>query len=658
MRVGALCARQADHELAAEATDHPQLLWSFPSSIFGVILVGAVTSRNVFCFERLRLAGLLLAWAGAGFYLWHFAGRGWIPHDDGMLAQIAERILAGELPHRDFDDPYSGGLGYLHAMTFMAFGVRILSLRILLFLAALAWIPAVFFVARRFVSPSGAIVVTALAVVWTVPNYFASLPSYYNLFFATWGTVALLRHVDTNSRLWLFIAGLCGGLSFTIKSAGLYFIGAAITFLLYREQLEHHGTERRSQAVFAAKAFFGTLFVTLLAGLVAARPGIPEFLHFFVPGTSLIALLLWTEWSDGRGPASERMRRTTHLMLPFLSGVALPFALLISPYVLTGSLSTWYEGVVVAPRSRFSAATMELPELVTMLAALPYGFLLVADTSRRRVLNRRWGIVVSAAAAFVGLLAVAGGSVAPIYRSVWYSVRHLTVPIVLAAGLVLVDGDHRRLSPTARQELYLLALLAALMPLVQIPFSAAIYFCYAAPFLLLAGLAVVRHSPTRRHWVHPILLSGYLLFAIIWTNTNYVWALGTHHQRYDFVNASIIPRAGITMMASERAEYANVVGLIQEVNRRNRYIYAAPDCPEIYFLSGTRNPTRTLYEFLRPATRTTETLDLLERDGIDVVVINRSPGFSGPLDPTLVQVFERKYPYWAEAGRFVVRWRL
>ncbi len=601
----------------------------------------------------------LPALAVAAIYLWRFVGRGWIPHDEGMLAQIAERILAGQLPHRDFEDPYTGGLGYLHAMSFLVFGVRMLSLRIVLFLAALAWMPAVFAVSRRFVSPSSAAFVTAAAVVWTLPNYFASMPSYYNLFLATWGAAALLRHLDTNSRSSLFIAGLCGGLSFLIKSSGAYFIGAGILFLLYREQLQQQqqrSAEQRPPAVFVAKTAFGLFFLSGLAGLVAAHPGTTEFLHFFLPGAALIAVLLSSEWSDGRGGASERMRGAALLVLPFLAGVLLPITSFIVPYVVTGSVGAWYDGVFVAPRLRFDSAGAALPPLITMLAALPYGLVLVAGASRWRMLDRRVGIVLLTAPAVIAVLAVAGGAVDPIYRLGWYSVRHLVVPIVLAACLLLVSEKHR-VPLSARQELYLLASLASLMPLVQIPYSAAIYFCYAAPFLLLAALAVVRSSSTRRHWVHPVVLGSCLLFAVIWTNTNYVWTLGTHHLRYTFVDAPLLSRAGIAMTAGDRAAYTNVVELIQQANGGKRYIYAGPDCPEVYFLSGTSNPTRTLYEFLHPM-NVDETLEVLDRHGIDVVVINQRAEFSGPLDSRLADAFEKRYPYSAPAGRFMVRWRL
>jgi len=135
-----------------------------------------------------------------------------------------------------------------------------------------------------------------------------------------------------------------------------------------------------------------------------------------------------------------------------------------------------------------------------------------------------------------------------------------------------------------------------------------------------------------------------------------VWTLGGEHLRYRFVSTAVVPRAGITMSPDDRIQYAQLVGLIQQANRGKRYIYAGPDCPEVYFLSGTSNPTRTLYEFLRPA-RPSDTIRLLEQRGVDVVVINHAPGFSGPLNPTLARAFERRYPYSAVAGHFVVRWR-
>jgi hypothetical protein len=88
-------------------------------------------------------------------------------------------------------------------------------------------------------------------------------------------------------------------------------------------------------------------------------------------------------------------------------------------------------------------------------------------------------------------------------------------------------------------------------------------------------------------------------------------------------------------------------------------VFATPDCPEVYFLSGTRNPTGDLYEFLRGARRgVTETLELIEHHHINLIVINRAPHFSGPIDPALETALESRFPHSEMVGRFVVRWRI
>jgi len=138
----------------------------------------------------------------------HYLTRGWVPHDAGSLAQSAERVLAGELPHRDFDDIYTGGLSFLHALAFRLFGTSLLSLRLVLFAAFLAWLPAVYYVAGRFVAPLAAGLATLTAALWTVPNYSEAVPSWYNLFLAVLGVAALLRHLETGGRRWLVAAGV------------------------------------------------------------------------------------------------------------------------------------------------------------------------------------------------------------------------------------------------------------------------------------------------------------------------------------------------------------------------------------------------------------------------------------------------------------------
>ena len=97
-----------------------------------------------------RTVVLLLVAISAAYVGWHLF-RGWIPHDDGALGQSAERLLNGELPHRDFDDIYTGGLSYLNAAAFELFGTSFASLRLPLYAAFLIWVPALYYIASRFV---------------------------------------------------------------------------------------------------------------------------------------------------------------------------------------------------------------------------------------------------------------------------------------------------------------------------------------------------------------------------------------------------------------------------------------------------------------------------------------------------------------------------
>jgi len=157
---------------------------------------------------HLLVLGAVLAIATV--YVGVHIGKGWVPADDGILGQSALRVMQGQLPHRDFAEIYTGGLSVIHAVAFRVFGVSLMSLRLCAFLFFLAWIPAVYYVALRFTKALPAGLITLVAVAWSYPNYPAAMPSWYNLFLATFGAAALLRYVEARRLRWLFVAGVCG----------------------------------------------------------------------------------------------------------------------------------------------------------------------------------------------------------------------------------------------------------------------------------------------------------------------------------------------------------------------------------------------------------------------------------------------------------------
>ena len=590
-------------------------------------------------------------------YLLPFVDRGWIAHDEGMLGQMAERVLSGEIPHRDFDDPYTGGLTYLHALGFKIFGVRLLSLRWLLLAATLVWVPVVYFLAARFVPPAVAALVTAVAVTWSLPNYFASMPSYYNLFLATFGTAALFRHIDRGGRGWLVLAGVCGGVSFLVKSVGVFFVVAGGLYLLFRAQSPDEADAapadvRPSTSFLLLEAAGCVALVAALVSLVGERRTPMNLLHFVAPLAAVVGVLLWTEWREGRGALRGRVQRAWALLWPFAAGVAAPVVIFLLPYVATGTTGPLADGVFLALERRLGQAERSLPPAENVAWALPYGAALLAIALGWRA---RWSAYVALVAGLAFVAALASLDLDASYLALWNSARFLPVFAILA-GCLLVVRRPLTLSPSRRQQLFLLMAVLAAISLVQFPFSAPIYFCYTAPLLLLAVLPVASLGGRP---LHLTLLVGYLVFAVISLNVGYVWNIGVVHQpEYEVAAVGRLPRARIRMPPGDGLEYLT---LLKEVRTRvpaGGYVLATPDCPEVYFLLGVRNPTRDMYEFLRGARRTNEeTLALIERHRIKLVVINREPHFSGPIDAGLQTALESRFPLSAVVGRFVVRWR-
>ena len=111
------------------------------------------------------------------------------------------------------------------------------------------------------------------------------------------------------------------------------------------------------------------------------------------------------------------------------------------------------------------------------------------------------------------------------------------------------------------------------------------------------------------------------------------------------------------MRGEEQEEYERLVAVLQ-ARASGGFLYATPDCPEVYFLSGLRNPTRTFFDFSDdPVGRTARILDALEENRVQVVALNRRPHFSGEVPPDLAAELALRFPRTMQIGRFEVRWR-
>lgn len=618
---------------------------------------GRVRRLGLALTSRLDVCVLLVVCAFGLAYESHFLFRGWIPHDEGALSESARRILAGQLPHRDFAEIYSGGLGYLHALAFLLFGEKLASMRIVLFTFFAVWIPVLYRIARRFASPSvaGACVIACIA--WSVPNYSAPMPSWYNLFFATFAVAFFFRYCDERRSRWLFATGLACGVSIIIKQTGIYIAVGLLLVLLFEEQaLSERVTGRKRSPYVGFVVACAAATVVFLVLLVHRRLGAAEITGFVVPGSCIAAFLAWNETRLRRVRTSVRFRSLLVHTAWFGFGLALPIGVFISPYVVSGSVGSLLDGALVEPSARLTFAALKPPTLWVLPITL---LVLMLFVSLGRALSHP-NVAARVAAGGILIIWFAFTGRSRLYELTAQSVREASL-FVVPVGAALLATATRRNASTTNDTIRTFALLAlfAFATLIQFPFSAPIYFCYVAPLMFLALLAVAAHwREAGRAALSPVAIGALFLFLA---------AFGVARVNQHFIGGRLwigageplgLERSGpLRVSPAESRLYRRIVARIEAAGTGS-YIYAGPDAPELYFLANRRNPTRAQFEFLEIGPmQDRDLLRALDRHRVSLVALNLRPTFSPPLDPGVREALAERYPLHERIGRFELRWR-
>jgi hypothetical protein len=608
----------------------------------------------------LRAAILAVVLAIAGIYTGVHIGRGWVPADEGTLSQSALRVMQGELPHSDFGEVYTGGLSFIHALAFRVFGVNLMSLRICVFLFFLMWLPAVYYVALRFTSAAAAGVITLLAVAWSYPNYPASMPSWYNLFFATFGVAALLRYLETRTRRWLFIAGVCGGLSILMKVIGAYYIAGVLLFLAFYEQSE--SSEERSEQssgensknswpyrVFSVCALL--LFLATIVRMLGARLGAPEFYQFVFPSGVIVSLVAMGE-RRVRARTGQRFKTIFRTVIPFLGGVAAPIIIFFIPYARAGKLRKFLFGVSSSAISRSVDLGVIRPLGVENTA---WALLLVCILAAAMYWDKFQSKAVGAALGLGALtIAVEALRSSAIISAIWTSMATLT-PLVVLAGAVLVWMGNRsgkrfgQRTKLQRQQVVLLISVAATCGMVQFPFAAPIYLSYALPLTLLALVSIVATGKTQPGTYALASVAGlYLAFGVAILVPSYIYELTYKVGRLDTMQTG---RAG--GLKIEGAAFFDDLSRFLREHSPNGLMFAGNDCPELYFLAGLKNITPD-----DGGAPTEEILKAVRSDNLKLVVLNDSTYFpSGAIAPEVRNEVTKRFPYSQRFGIFQVFWK-
>ena len=309
--------------------------------------------------------------------------RRWFPWDEGTLGQQAERVLQGQLPHREFVDTYTGGLTFFDAGVFWVFGTDLLWLRLAMLPFFVGFVVAVFYLATRLVPAAAAALLTVTIVVWSVPNYPAAMPSWFNLFLATIGVAFLARWLELRQQRWLWLAGLAGGLSITVKIVGVYYLVAAAFFLLIRPHLETRTVTRRVTAGAAGIAVLSLLCFASVLDVLWPRLQKAEFVALLVPVAAVLATVAIVALR-ANPPTAQVVRTSVGEVGPLLGGAALPLAAFLVPYLVTGSVGSLVDDLSQSSRLRLQYAGMPPIGVRWLVAALPLVLLVVAALLRGR----------------------------------------------------------------------------------------------------------------------------------------------------------------------------------------------------------------------------------------------------------------------------------
>jgi len=603
---------------------------------------------------------------------------GAVPHDSGTLAHAAERVLQGQLPHRDFDDPYTGGLSMLNAASFAVGGVTVLSGRWVLLGFSVVTFAVLYRLFRRTAPIWASALLTAAAFSWSVPNYFEPMPSWYNLFFGIYTMSALAKYAETDRRRWLVAAGFFTGLSFLVKVIGVYFAAVAALFVIYLEQRRSEQTDPAGvrRPLCTGIVYAGLLlFAVGVSAVVGGTGGWADWITFTAPSFALAGYLAFNEHRLRFHNAAGRLRRLLQSGGLFAAGAVVPVALFLVPYVVVGGLMQWIDGVFIAPLHRLTdemgrTINPQSFSLGVLIAAVGGAAALTASWGRSAA---RWGSA-AAVAAFVGLMFFVPNP--KTYAAVWDAAR--LAPLVAGVGLVAYLAHRHSLkrrdaaaapmvSPAVESTTFLFVAAAAVFALVQYPIVNGIYFLYVAPLIVAAVWFTL--SVVAQHSVLPRLVwCGMVLgFTSLWVWEANSFLYGTVYMPATFDVELPSKRMPLRYDRMSVEVFNHVKRVVQENSNPDEPILALPDTPHIYFITNRPNPTRTFFDVFdddygTPA-RDRRLLKMLDEKHVQVIVERNFTSFSTEaVSPEFRREIRKRFPnrhVIADKRQryFTIRWR-
>jgi hypothetical protein len=485
------------------------------------------------------VTALLLVVMASTVVMIAYHNRFWAPADEGKFAHVAERMLLGEVLHRDVQDLHAGYVNFVNAAAFSLFGVRIVSMRYPLALLTVVQAGLMFLILKRRGAATalvGGLALTSLSFV----QFLNPTPNWYTLFLAV-ATIAWLSWNPIGLRRRHVVTGFLLGTTFLFRQlSGVFLASGVLVFLL----LEKPGTgaiggRRLARAILALIAMGSAWYILRVTDPVG-------WLLFAVWPLAVVLL------------ACLRTRRTDREVLALLRDLSLGGLISASPllayHLAHGSLGDWF-------RDSFGAA-MSLPAL---------GFM------------NRPGYLMMGIAAWVGFHS---GDLDKFINAGLYTCLLLISALL---GVLLF----RMLIRGTRSTIHPLPVIATFYGLVSLHYQLPIYLFYTVGLSLAAVLLLTAESNAgiRRFTLaaSTVIAAAALYYQAGMPLTRKL--LGTVAGERPLAATPLpSPVAGIYVDAEEAQLYGSLVRLIDRETRPGDTIFGFPMNPELYFLGRRANP--------------------------------------------------------------------
>ena len=586
---------------------------------------------------------------------WFNLQQGWFPHDEGQLGQAAERVCNGQLPHRDFDDMYTGGLSFLNGLSFHLWGAGSRSMRWMLFLWYIPFVVSVFWLAKRILqtgtdessnpAPQNLLanwtpgLITILAAAWSIPMYSAPMPSWYNLFFAAWTLCFVLKFMEQGSRKYLLLGGLMVGLSITFKISGLFILAAVLLCLLYRNQTQQRAVDADPTAADKRKLNALSICISIalggasLVGLAFADQAdrLMQTIHLVIPFIALTLFVLWNEWQIQRTGFWKPLKEITWDVLSLGAGVAMPVAALIFVYLRVGALDDFLHGTFVLPKLRFEFASSPFPKFNSFLFTIPLALLLFPRLMGK-FYQPRYDKPFSIVAIVISVILFASQNTDLGFVASFMSFRNLG-PILVLGNLLLILSRAKKLKPEKTLSLFAITAIAFFASLIQFPFAVSIYFFYAAPLFLVTALATSQFQTVVPRRTLAVVVAFLILFSCSrFHNPLPVISMCAEYQPHPGLPLET-SRCKVVVDARLARVFNRLQELVDEHTEVGDTIFSTPDSPETGYMTNRKPFNGVMYEFFHEGLYSD--LGQLKRElaqtQVNLVVIKERPEFSDPV---------------------------